>query len=104
MPQAAPFCSTDDETRTVLTSFSILGNIICCSSLLSVHNHLQAALSLTFDPKILVFFPISDNQWLFIGETGRKQTSWLSLHLHSALAAVIQRLQRRISTGVQSPS
>lgn len=76
----------------VLTSFSILGNIICCSSLLSVHNNLQAALSLTFDPKILVFFFISGNQWLFIGVAGRKQTSWLHLHVHTALAAVIQKL------------
>lgn len=88
----------------VLTSFSILGNIICCSYFLSVDNHLQTALSLTFDLKILVFFPISGNQWLFIGDAGRKQTSWLHLHVHSTLAAVIQKLQCRISMGIQSPS
>lgn len=76
-----------------LTSISILDNIICCSSLLSVHNHLQAALNLIFDPKNPCIFPISGNQWLFIGEAGRKQTSWLCLRPHFSLAAVIQRLQ-----------
>lgn len=44
------FCNTDEETSMVLTSFSIPDDIVCCSSLLSIHKHLQADLKLEFDP------------------------------------------------------
>lgn len=87
----------------VLTSFSI-PDITCCFSLLSMHDYLQAALNLGFDLQILGFVTYR----AIIGCSslrleGSKLTGSICV-LRSTLSAVIQRLQCRISMGVQSPS
>lgn len=88
----------------VLTSFSIPDSITCCSFLLSVHDHLQAATNLGFDPQILGFVPDMATTGCSSVRLGGSELAGSVCVLRSALAAVIQRLQCRISMGVQSPS